>query len=70
MRLCTLEAGIILEGVQVITGLQSVPNACVNLLGLMCAISYPVPLRYPFQFFQKKTLLELDWRKLSPSICH
>ncbi|KAI4885982.1 hypothetical protein NFI96_028798, partial [Prochilodus magdalenae] len=41
-----LEAGIVLEGVQVIAGLQSVPNACVVLVGLMYAVnlSYPKPL--------------------------
>ncbi|KAI4890644.1 hypothetical protein NFI96_009805 [Prochilodus magdalenae] len=44
-----LEAGIVLEGVQVIAGLQSVPNACVVLVGLMYAVnlSYPKPLRTP-----------------------
>ncbi|KAL6489211.1 hypothetical protein MHYP_G00029520 [Metynnis hypsauchen] len=64
-----LEAGIILEGVQVIAGLQSVPNACVILVGLMYAVnlSYPRPLRYTFEFFQKM-LLELDSGKLSPKI--
>ncbi|KAI4903446.1 hypothetical protein NFI96_022021 [Prochilodus magdalenae] len=64
-----LEAGIVLEGVQVIAGLQSVPNACVVLVGLMYAVnlSYPKPLRYTFEFFQKM-LLELHSGKLSPKI--
>ncbi|XP_066527645.1 uncharacterized protein [Hoplias malabaricus] len=64
-----LEAGIVLEGVQVIAGLQSVPNACVILIGLMYAVnlSYPKSPRYTFEFFQKM-LLELDSGKLSPRI--
>ncbi|XP_072565352.1 uncharacterized protein [Paramormyrops kingsleyae] len=64
-----LEAGIVLEGTQVMAGLQSVPNACVILLGLMYVInlSYPKPLRYTFEFFQK-VLLELDSGKLSPKM--
>ncbi|KAL7838365.1 hypothetical protein AOLI_G00267690 [Acnodon oligacanthus] len=64
-----LEAGILLEGVQVTAGLKSVLNACVILIGLMYAVnlSYPKPLRYTFKFFQK-ILLELDSGKLSPKI--
>ncbi|KAL7889569.1 hypothetical protein AOLI_G00018270 [Acnodon oligacanthus] len=42
-----LEAGIVLEGVQVTAGLKCVLNACVILIGLMYAVnlSYPKPLR-------------------------
>ncbi|XP_053095998.1 uncharacterized protein LOC117599184 [Pangasianodon hypophthalmus] len=64
-----LEAGIVLEGVQVLSGLSGVAKACVALFGLMYAVnlSYPKTLRYTFEFFQK-ILLELDSEKLSPKI--
>ncbi|KAI5086935.1 hypothetical protein C0J45_23218, partial [Silurus meridionalis] len=50
-----LETGIVVEGKQVIAGLQSIPAACVILFALIYAgnLSYPKPLRYTFKFFQK-----------------
>ncbi|KAI5630149.1 hypothetical protein C0J50_10369, partial [Silurus asotus] len=64
-----LETGIVMEGKQVIAGLQSIPAACVILLALIYAVNlnYPKPLRYTFKFFQKM-LLELDSGKLFPKI--
>ncbi|KAI5627564.1 hypothetical protein C0J50_12884, partial [Silurus asotus] len=63
-----LETGIVLEGKEVIEGLQSISAACVILLVLIYAVNlnYPKPLRYTFKFFQK--ILLVDSGKLFPKI--
>lgn len=63
------QTGVMLEGIEVLTGLAGVTKACVFLIGLIYAInlSYPKELRYSFEFFQK-VLMELDSGKLSPKI--
>uniref|UniRef100_A0A8C1WYW3 Uncharacterized protein n=1 Tax=Cyprinus carpio TaxID=7962 RepID=A0A8C1WYW3_CYPCA len=61
-----LQTGIVLEGIEVMTGLAGVAKACAFLLGLIYAInlSYPKEISYSFLFFQK-ILLELKKGKLS-----
>ncbi|KAK0151061.1 hypothetical protein N1851_007807 [Merluccius polli] len=60
------DVGIIIEGVQVMTGLGNVARASSILLGLIYApnLSYPKGLRFTFETFQK-LFLELDGSKLS-----
>lgn len=60
------EMGIVLEGVQVTTGLGSVAKACAILLGMTYALnlSYPKKLKYTFKAFQK-LFVELDCSKLT-----
>lgn len=60
------EIGIVLEGVEVVTGLGTIDRACCVLLGLIydLNLSYPKPLKYTFEVFQK-VFLELDSTKLS-----
>ncbi|KAL0969925.1 hypothetical protein UPYG_G00234620 [Umbra pygmaea] len=63
---CTEEIGIVLEGVQVITGLGNMAQACALLLGMTYALnlSYPKQMKYTFEAFQK-LLVELDCTKLT-----
>ncbi|XP_056594794.1 uncharacterized protein LOC130426631 [Triplophysa dalaica] len=60
------DISIILEGVQVMTGLGNMARACAVLLGLTYALNltYPKKLKNTFEAFQK-LLLELDVCKLS-----
>lgn len=64
-----IDAVVVLEESEVLSGLRSVTKACIMLLGLIYAVnlSYPKELRYTFEFFQK-IMLELDSGKLSPKI--
>lgn len=63
------DVGIIIEGVQVMTGLGNVARASSILLGLTYALnlSYPKELRFIFETFQK-LFLELDGLKLSNKV--
>lgn len=63
------DIGIVLEGDQVISGLGSLAKACAILFGLIYALnmSYPKPVRYTFEAFQK-LFLELDVSKVSPKM--
>ncbi|XP_036946294.1 uncharacterized protein LOC119014943 isoform X2 [Acanthopagrus latus] len=60
--------GIVIEGVEVITGLGDIVRACSVLLGLTYALNldYPRQLKYTFEVFQK-LFLELDDSELSKS---
>ena len=64
-----LNIGIVIEGVEVITGLGYIARACSVLLGLTYALNldYPRQLKYTFEVFQK-LFLELDDSKLSNKI--
>ncbi|KAK0145985.1 hypothetical protein N1851_015081 [Merluccius polli] len=61
--------GIVIEGVEVITGLGDIARACSVLLGLTYALNldYPTQLKYTFEVFQK-LFLELDDSKLSNKV--
>lgn len=61
--------GIIVEGVQVLSGLKDVATACALLFGIIydLNLSYPTDLRYTFEFIQK-ILMELDTHRLSTKI--
>uniref|UniRef100_A0A8C4S166 Uncharacterized protein n=1 Tax=Erpetoichthys calabaricus TaxID=27687 RepID=A0A8C4S166_ERPCA len=63
------DIGIIIEGQEVLTGLNSVSQACATLLGFIYALNlqYPKELKYTFEVFQK-LFLELDAQKLSPKV--
>lgn len=60
------DIGIVLEGVEVLSGLGNVALATAMLLGLIYSLNltYPKELRYTFEVFQK-VILELDSKKLS-----
>ncbi|CAM4427737.1 unnamed protein product [Leuciscus chuanchicus] len=60
---------IILEGMQVMAGLENLARACAVLLGLTYALNltYPKELRHTFEAFQK-LFLELDVCKVSPKL--
>lgn len=60
------DAGIVLEGVEVMSDLGNVAFAVVMLLGLVYALnlSYPQELKYTFEVLQK-IIMELDGNKLS-----
>ncbi|KAE8281684.1 hypothetical protein D5F01_LYC20683 [Larimichthys crocea] len=64
-----VDASIILEGVEILSGCRNTANACVLLMGLIYALNlaYPTTLRYTFEAFQK-LFLELDGIKLSPKV--
>ncbi|KAL7382913.1 hypothetical protein ABVT39_001568 [Epinephelus coioides] len=63
------DVGIIVEGVQVLSGLKDVATACALLFGIIydLNLSYPTDLRYMFEFIQK-ILMELDTHRLSAKI--
>ncbi len=60
------DIGIVLEGVEVLSGLGNVALATAMLLGLIYSLNltYPQELRYTFEVLQK-IILELDSHKLS-----
>ncbi|XP_016103268.1 uncharacterized protein [Sinocyclocheilus grahami] len=55
------QAGIAIEGTEVLFGIPSVAHACTYLMGLIYAleVSYPKKLKYTFKVFQK-IFLELE----------
>ncbi|XDV34354.1 hypothetical protein PO909_004518 [Leuciscus waleckii] len=60
--------GIVIEGVEVITGLGDIARACSVLLGLTYSLNLDCPrLKYTFEVFQK-LFLELDDSKLSNKV--
>ncbi|KAI5087271.1 sterile alpha motif domain-containing protein 3-like [Silurus meridionalis] len=61
--------GIVIEGVEVITGLGDIARACSVLLGLTYVLNldYPRQLKYTFEVFQKH-FLKLNDSKLSNKI--
>ena len=63
------DVGIVVEGVQVLSGLKDVATACALLFGIIydLNLSYPADLRYTFKFIQK-ILMELDTHRLSAKI--
>jgi len=65
----TKNIGIVIDGVEVITGLGDIAKACSVLLGLTYALNlnYPRQLKYTFEVFQN-VFLELDASKLSNKV--
>ncbi|KAE8289473.1 hypothetical protein D5F01_LYC11174 [Larimichthys crocea] len=63
------DVGIILEGVEVLNNLGSVPFAVAMLLALVYALnlSYPPELKYTFEALQK-IIMELDDSRLSRKV--
>ena len=63
------DVGIIVEGVQVLSGIKDVATACALLFGIIYSLnlSYPTDLRYTFEFIQK-IVMELDTHRLSTKI--
>ncbi|KAE8278750.1 hypothetical protein D5F01_LYC23669 [Larimichthys crocea] len=63
------DVGIILEGVEVLNNLGSVPFAVAMLLALVYALnlSYPPELKYTFEALQK-IIMELDESRLSRKV--
>lgn len=63
------DIGIVIKGVEVITGLEDIARACSVLLGLNYALNldYPSQLKYTFEVFQK-LFMELDDSKLSTKV--
>lgn len=63
------DIGIAIEGVEVITGLESIARACCVLLGVIYTLNldYPRQLKYTYEVFQKH-FLELDASKLSNKV--
>lgn len=61
--------GVVIEGVQVSTGLGDIARACSVLLGLTYALdlSYSTQTKYTFEVFQK-LFLELQYSKLSNKV--
>uniref|UniRef100_A0A3P9NF34 Uncharacterized protein n=1 Tax=Poecilia reticulata TaxID=8081 RepID=A0A3P9NF34_POERE len=60
------DIGIVLEGIRVVSNLDSVPTAVVILVGLIYGLNLadPADLRYTFEVLQKITM-ELDGGNLS-----
>ncbi|XP_041840519.1 uncharacterized protein LOC121639392 [Melanotaenia boesemani] len=63
------DIGIVLEGVEVLSGLRSVPFAMAMFLGLVYSlnISYPPELKYTFEAVQK-IIMEMEGNKLSAKV--
>ena len=61
--------GIVIEGVEVITGLGDIARACSVLLGwtYVLNLDYPRQLKYTFEVYQK-LFMELDDLKLSNKV--
>lgn len=66
---CPKNIGILIKGVEVITGLGDIARACIVLFGLTYALNldYPRLLKYTFEVFQF-FFLELDDSKLSNKV--
>ncbi|CAB1455963.1 unnamed protein product [Pleuronectes platessa] len=60
------DISIVIEGVEVLSGLNSVASACALLLGYIYAINlaYPKQLHYTFEALQK-IIMQLDHHKMS-----
>ncbi|XP_034542211.1 sterile alpha motif domain-containing protein 3-like [Notolabrus celidotus] len=63
------EVGVVIEGMEVVTGLGDIARACCLLLGLTYALNldYPRQLKNTFEVFQK-LFMELDASKLSKKV--
>ena len=63
------DVGIILEGVEVLSGLRDVPFAMAMFLGLVHALnlSYPPDLKYTFEALQK-LIMEMEGNRLSAKV--
>lgn len=61
--------GIVIEGVQVLNDLPSVPHACAMLFGLVYVLnlSYPSGLKYTFDA-QQKIFMEIEPKKMTLSV--
>uniref|UniRef100_A0A8C6LU60 Uncharacterized protein n=1 Tax=Nothobranchius furzeri TaxID=105023 RepID=A0A8C6LU60_NOTFU len=60
------DIGVLIEGVETLTGVGNIAQACALLFGLIYCLnlSYPPELKCTFEVFQK-ILLNLDGQKLS-----
>uniref|UniRef100_A0AAX7UDN0 Uncharacterized protein n=1 Tax=Astatotilapia calliptera TaxID=8154 RepID=A0AAX7UDN0_ASTCA len=58
--------GVLIEGVEVLTGLRSIAIACALLFGLIYCLnlSYPPELKCTFEVLQK-IIMKLDGQRLS-----
>lgn len=61
---------IVIEGVQVLHELRSVPHACAMLFGLIYALnlSYPSELKHTFDALQK-IFMEIEPKKMTRRVC-
>ncbi|CAL8333645.1 unnamed protein product [Merluccius merluccius] len=64
------DIGVVIEGVQVLSELPSVPHACAMLFGLIYALnlSYPSELKYTFDALQK-LFIEIEPKKMTRRVC-
>ena len=65
------QAGIAIEGTEVLFGIPDVAHACVYLMGLIYALelSYPKKLKHTFEVFQQIFLeLEDENKKMSSKV--
>lgn len=60
------QIGIVIEGVQVLNDLPSVPHACAMLFGLIYVLnlSYPSELKHTFDALQK-IFMEIEPKKMT-----
>lgn len=63
------DVGVVIEGVELLSNLQSISFGCAMLFGLIYALnlSYPQELKFTFEFFQK-VLMNMDGSRLSPKV--
>lgn len=63
------DVGVVIEGVKVLTNVESVMQAFILLFGLIYILdlSYPENLKYTFEFVQK-IIMNLDGHKINTKI--
>ena len=63
------DVSIIVEGVEVLSGVSDMATACSLLFGVIYAmnLSYPKELKYIFEVIQK-VFMELDSNRFSPKV--
>lgn len=64
------DIGVVIEGVQVLSNLQSLAHGCAMLFGLIYALnlSYPSELRHTFDALQK-LFMEIEGKKMTRRVC-
>lgn len=64
------DIGVVIEGVQVLTNLQSLAHGCAMLFGLIYALnlSYPSELKNTFDALQK-LFMEIERKKMTRRVC-
>ena len=63
------DVGVVIEGSELLSKLQSISFGWVMLFGLIYTLNlrYPQDLKFTFEFFQK-VLMNLDGNRLSPKV--